>query len=200
MPKRKTSEVSSKSIKSTKKKNINSEKKQQPKTLNRRDRKQYPGLSPGNFSKAKQQQHDIDYAHLLSDKDKDFMSRFMEEWVGARLNHPGKLINKGKTVRKKIYDANNARNRDIMSIHYKMSDSNVEQLENTTGVKALDNDTTGNNPNSMIDYEYEYKSPEDALIDIIDNRKEIENKLRRLEEKLKDAELLQPKDNRTKTR
>lgn len=40
------------------------------------------------------------------------MNRFVEEEVHANFNHKGPILNKSKKQRKRIYDANNARNRD----------------------------------------------------------------------------------------
>lgn len=64
----------------------------------------------------KQEFHDIDYVDQLSDKDKKYLSTFMEENLGANLNHQGRKINKTKEQRKSIFDANNARQRDIYAI------------------------------------------------------------------------------------
>ena len=84
----------------------------------KREKEQYPGLKKHLFSKIKQEYHDIDYADKLSDKEKLYLSNFMEEFLGARTNHSGKKIHKKlhtKAGRKKIFDANNARNRDSYS-------------------------------------------------------------------------------------
>lgn len=73
----------------------------------------YPGLNPKFFSKVKQEFHDIDYIDELSPKDKEYLSSFMEEKLGARFNHGGKVHHKSKTSKREIYTENNARQRDV---------------------------------------------------------------------------------------
>lgn len=73
------------------------------------------GLDKTYFSKVKQEFHDIDYTKELNDKQKAFLSTFMEEELGARLNHKGRILNKSKKQRKRVFDANNARQRDVYS-------------------------------------------------------------------------------------
>jgi hypothetical protein len=101
------------------------------------------------FSKAKQEYHDIDYVDQLSDKEKRWLNSFLEESLGARLNHPFKKIHKSKKDRKQIFSANNARNRDIASLYTKIS----------------------NEPGIFIDSD-ERNSVEDSLIDFIDSKKD----------------------------
>jgi hypothetical protein len=60
--------------------------------------------------------NDIDYFNKLNDKEKDWMARFMAEFVGADFNHGGKILHKTKKLQKDCYSRNNSRNRDIMSI------------------------------------------------------------------------------------
>jgi len=86
------------------------------KTKKKRDTKKYPGLEKTLFSKIKQEQYDIDYIDQLDDKEKAFMSKFMEEFVGARLNGKGKKLHRTKKLTKDCFDRNNARNRDIYAI------------------------------------------------------------------------------------
>ena len=49
----------------------------------------------------------------LTDKEKDWLNRFNEEFVNANFSHPGKKVKADKASRKKAYDKNNARNRCI---------------------------------------------------------------------------------------
>lgn len=81
-----------------------------------RDAVKNPGLEKRYFSKIKQEVHEIDYAHKLSEKDKAFLSSFNEETIGSRFNHNGKKHYKSKRAKKEIYTENNARNRDQFSI------------------------------------------------------------------------------------
>lgn len=87
-----------------------------PKIKKKRDQTKNPGLDKRLFSKIKQEYHDIDYIDSLSAEEKDWLSRFMEEHLGANDKHKGKKIYKRldtKAGRKKIYDPNNQRNRDV---------------------------------------------------------------------------------------
>lgn len=74
------------------------------------------GLKKEFFSKIKQEYHDIDYYHTLDDKSKDWLSRFMQEDLGANFTHKGKRIYRKKKDEKACYDRNNARQRDIYGI------------------------------------------------------------------------------------
>lgn len=98
-------------------KKIARSKKSQPKRRKTvRDSLSYPGLNGRFFSKVKQEFHDIDYAHELSEKEKKWLSSYMEETLGARFNHNGKKHVKSKSGKQAIYNENNARQRDQYSI------------------------------------------------------------------------------------
>ncbi len=71
------------------------------------------GLNPRKFSKVKQEFHDFDYIKLLSPKEKQFLSDFTWEYLGANLTEA--KYHKTKKARKDVFDANNARQRDIYS-------------------------------------------------------------------------------------
>jgi hypothetical protein len=118
-----------------------------------RSNEKFPGLKKRFFSKAKQIQHDIDYVDKINDpKVLKWLNNFMEEWVGARLNHPGKKFHKSKKDRKRIWDANNARNRDVMSIHTRFGSESDDYVFN------------------LLE-DIETQSPEDSIIEMIDNKK-----------------------------
>lgn len=67
------------------------------------------------FSKVKQEYHDFDYIHQLSEKDKAYLNSFIEEKLNARFNHDGKKLHKTKAQKRAIYTENNARQRDMYS-------------------------------------------------------------------------------------
>lgn len=75
----------------------------------------FKGLIKKNFSKIKQEYHDIDYIDQLGEKEKAYLSKFMFEELGANLQDT--KFNKSKKNKKRVFDANNSRNRDIWSIH-----------------------------------------------------------------------------------
>lgn len=85
-----------------------------PKT--KRDRKKNPGLDKHLFSRVKQEYHDYDYVDKLSDKDKEWLSTFTEEYLGARLNHKKKKLHRTKKMKRDCFNRNNARQRDTYSI------------------------------------------------------------------------------------
>lgn len=131
--------------------------KAKSKVRKRRDGLKYPGLQPNLFSKIKQQYHDIDYADQLDPESAKFMSNFMEEWLGARLNHPGKKFHKTKKEKKLCYDMNNQKQRDIynyLKIHGTSRDIGDKEV-----LKELDKKTP-------VDYE-------DILIDAIDRKNKL---------------------------
>lgn len=92
----------------------------------------YPGLEPKVNPRIRRDYSDQDYIEGLSDKEKDWLNRFNEEWVHANFNHKGKRIHplkqKTKTIKKtgkkravdvykqKCEHSNNARNRDAFAI------------------------------------------------------------------------------------
>lgn len=92
----------------------------------------YPGLEPKVNPRIRRDYSDQDYINDLSDKEKDWLNRFNEEWVHANFNHNGKRIHplkqKTKTIKKngkkrsvdvykqKCEHNNNARNRDAFAI------------------------------------------------------------------------------------
>lgn len=130
---------------------------QKKKTL--RDSVTYSGLEKRFFSKKKQEYHDIEeYIKTIDDpKVLAWMNNFMEEWVGARLNHPGRKFHKSKANRKKVFGANNARNRDMMGEYRR-----VDNGGGCVATKILDTMSPDN------DYE-------DSLNELIDLMRAIED-------------------------
>lgn len=74
------------------------------------------GLNPKKFSRIKQEFHDIDYADKLSPEDRDYLHRFMEEDLGARMNHDGKKIYRKTKDKRASYQRNNKRNWDVYGL------------------------------------------------------------------------------------
>lgn len=89
-------------------------KKNDKKTIStKRDRIQYVGLKPHYFPKTKKELIDFDYLDKLSPEELEWLSSFMEEWAGARFNHPYQKHHKGIQAKREIYRSNNSRNRDL---------------------------------------------------------------------------------------
>lgn len=85
------------------------------KKRNKRSKTKYPALDPSLNLKTRTDLLDYDYLDQLSEKDKDWLNRFTEEYTHARFDHKGKKIQKSKEQIKDAYDRNNARNRDILT-------------------------------------------------------------------------------------
>jgi len=89
--------------------------KKTKKKPNKRSQAEFPGLNPKLNLKSRQEEiEDVaSYAHTLSDKDKAWLNSYIEEEVNANFKHSGKKLNKSKKNKKRIYNKNNARNRDV---------------------------------------------------------------------------------------
>lgn len=81
----------------------------------RRSKVKYPALDPAYNLKTRTQLIDYDYTDQLSEKDKEWLNAFTEEYTNANFAHKGKKIQKKKKHKKDSYDRNNARNRDILT-------------------------------------------------------------------------------------
>lgn len=86
-----------------------------PTGTQKRDKVKTPGLRKDKFSKIKQEYHDIDYVDQLTEEEAQWLNNFMEEDLGARLNHPGKKVYRKKKDKRACYQRNNERNRDLYS-------------------------------------------------------------------------------------
>lgn len=86
------------------------------KKSNRRSRTKYPGLDKTVNLLIRHELLDQDYVHKLTDKEKQWLSNFNEEYVSANFNHPGPTLHKSKKMKRDCYNRNNARNRDSYSI------------------------------------------------------------------------------------
>lgn len=118
----------------------------------KRDAAKHPGLNKHFFSKIKQEYHDYDYINKLSDKEKDWLSNFTEEYLGANLKHKGKKLHKTDELRKDCYRKNNYRQRDLYSI--KKATGNLDMED------------------KLIILEEPQENEEDRLIDLIDSGNE----------------------------
>jgi len=120
-------------------------KKSKPTKKKKRDLTPKPGLKKTLFSRIKQEYHDVDYADKLSEKDSEWLSRFMEEDLGANLNHKGAKVYKKKLGKAECYRRNNQRNRDLYSL-----------AQATGKLDVIDDSPTSN--------------PENALVELLDNK------------------------------
>lgn len=88
-------------------------KNKKPKT--KRSEEKYPALKPELNLKTRYDLIDYDYLDQLSEKEKDWLNRFTEEYTNAKYDHEGPRIQKKKKERLDSYNRNNYRNRDILT-------------------------------------------------------------------------------------
>jgi hypothetical protein len=87
------------------------------KPKNRRERDKLRALKPElNLKIRSEEIGDYDYLDKLSFSEKKWLNDFTDEWVNAAVSDKNKpRFHTKKEDKKKCYDRNNARNRDIMS-------------------------------------------------------------------------------------
>lgn len=71
-------------------------------------------LTPSAYPKAKQQFLDQDYIEKLNEDERAFLAKFNAEYVSGTVTEV-KPLHRTKKLKKKIYDANNSRNRDLLN-------------------------------------------------------------------------------------
>lgn len=79
----------------------------------KRSNKRYPALDPAVNLKTRIDLIDYDYIDKLSDKEKEFLNKFTEEYTIASFKKGKKKIHTKKEHEKDAYDRNNSRNRCI---------------------------------------------------------------------------------------
>lgn len=67
-------------------------------------------------SRIRQEYIDQDYIDQLSDKEKEFLSNFNEEFYGGNFKHKGKKLHKSKKSKRTCYGRNNSQNRCVFGI------------------------------------------------------------------------------------
>lgn len=119
-----------------------------------RSKRKYPGLEKGMNLKIRWDLIDQDYTDKLSDEEKTWLSNFNEEYVGAKFDHPGKVLHKSKKKQRECYNRNNARNRCV----YGLAKAKGEVYDVP--------ETSKNIENSTIDIE-------DSVIEYIDSKRKL---------------------------
>lgn len=84
------------------------------KAKNRRAAEKYPALRRELNLKTRYDLIDYDYLDKLSPEELDWLNRFTSEWANADFRHKKKL-HRSKKKQREMYNANNARNRCIMT-------------------------------------------------------------------------------------
>jgi len=132
----------------------------------RRSKILYPALHKHTNARIRQEQMDWDYLHKLSQKELEWLNNFTVETLNAA---PGKKHYKTKKSKKKIYDENNARNRDIYSRQKTIG--SLGAIDNYKIAKIEENVDVGYNytEDNMIDYLDEKLNGIKRYIDDSDN-------------------------------
>lgn len=95
------------------------------KTKNRRSKVKFPNLKPNYNLRSRSDLLDFDYLDKLNDAEKAFLDKFSKEYIGASFEKEDikkkgkrrkfKNLHKTAELRKSCYDANNSRNRDVLT-------------------------------------------------------------------------------------
>jgi hypothetical protein len=133
------------------------------------DKKEYPALRKKSNTRIRQQKYDQDYVDKLGPEDRAWLEKFMGEYASLVLDENGKVIpeqnlHQTEEHKKDIYDSNNARNRDMLSLinaqsgKVKGKAGKVKVIDYETYKWQVEEEYSANNPNSI----------EDAYINYID--------------------------------
>lgn len=105
----------------------------------KRSRSKYPALDPElNLKTRWEEIQDVkEYSNKLSEKDKEWLNKFMSEYVCDQLNRKNlkKNFHNTKRLKKSCDDKNNARNRDVYArakasgTHRYIEDLNNKEVE-----------------------------------------------------------------------
>lgn len=127
----------------------------------KRAKAKYPALKPELNLKSRYELIDYDYVNKLSEKDKQWLNKFTEEYTNASLDSKdlNKNLHNSEELKKDCYRRNNARNRDILT-KLKASGSCVSYEDFIEHDKLFDNvneclddlkDTSGSTNNNSDD-------------------------------------------------
>lgn len=131
----------------------------------RRTGAKYPGLQKQYNSRIKQEYMDQDYISDLSEKEKDWLNDFNEEFYGANLdfkNLDNNRFHKTIAEKKDCTDRNNARNRCMYGMAKASGKVNKVDVIITDQKDQINRTLNKENSSSNI---------EDALIEYIDSKK-----------------------------
>lgn len=122
----------------------------------RRSQSKYPALDPKFMPKVRREYLDIDYLDQLSDEEKEWLNKFMDESLNASFKNDGRDKIQDKDSKRKVYSENNARNRDLYSI------AKASGLVSD----AIDD----NRPHPQNSHSDKYNLTEDAMIAELDKK------------------------------
>ena len=121
------------------------------KKKSRRSKTKYPALDPGLNLKTRTDLIDYDYLDQLTPKEKKWLNKFTEEYVGASLDTENlkKNLHNTKELKKDCFDRNNARNRCILTLQ--KAQSRIEYIEENKKV-------LGENPEETLNKEMDIQT------------------------------------------
>jgi hypothetical protein len=118
----------------------------------KRSKAKYPGLVPRLTSRVRQEYHDFDYIDSLDEEAKEFLNRFIEEELNASFKNDDRDLNQETTEKRKIYNQNNARNRDLYGL-IKGKVANTKLLNYEDSLNIIESEMATQSPeNSILDY------------------------------------------------
>ncbi len=126
----------------------------------KRSEVRFPGLVKEVNPKTRWEYLDQDYANQLSDKDKEYLSNFNEEYLSGNFNHKGKKLHRTKKEKRDCYNRNNARNRDLYTINRTRGWIADAEIANEAVERSQNKDAS---------------SQEDTLIELIDLKDKLKN-------------------------
>lgn len=133
--------------------------KKSKKKKTKRSEVKYPALNSNYMPKVRQEYFDIDYLDQLSEKEKAFMNKFMNEELNASFKNDGTDLNKTKEEKRKAYSNNNSRNRCLYGV------------TKANGLMQNEDVPIFNDNNDIANYEL----TEDAMIAELDRKKKKED-------------------------
>lgn len=132
----------------------------------KRSRVKNPGLKKQYNSKVKQEYIDYDYVDKLSPEEAEWLNKFSEEYIGAKLNHHDALHDTPE-LRKDCFDRNNARQRCIYG-NSKAKNAVYTPTKHNVGVNNETNDVSNYNDIMINKQQHMADNIEDHMIDYID--------------------------------
>lgn len=136
-----------------------SKKKQTKKKDNKYNKQKYASFNTNyQVGVRKELLSDIDYIDKLSEEEKDWLNRFLQETVVTNFNHGGENLYKDKEERRKLYTENNKRNADVYSLS--KSKGNLYYSPKSTDSSEDDN---GESTIADINYSKQHKDDMEDL-------------------------------------
>lgn len=116
---------------------------------NKRDKKYYPGYR-GKLPRNRRWRHDIDYWDTLSEDNKAWMDKFLQEYYHSNFTGPeDERLHDTDELRRSCYHIKNCDDRDIMSLRGCVG--KIYEYSDTQNPNTLTPETKEDILNSMID-------------------------------------------------